>query len=66
MGAGWRTDPWRTTPSRVEGSISRLPGELANLPLQHPELITEGEHLGADLGVGAGADEHEIGMKRIR
>ncbi len=34
---------------------------LANLPLQHPELMPEGKHLGAELGVGAGADEHEIG-----
>ena len=34
---------------------------LANLPLQHPELMPEGKHLGAELGVGAGADEHEVG-----
>ena len=26
----------------------------------HPELMPEGKHLGAELGVGAGADEHEI------
>jgi len=38
----------------------RLPGRLADLPLQHAELMAEGEHLGAELGVGARADEHEV------
>ena len=28
-------------------AISRLPGGLANLPLQHPELMPEGAYLGA-------------------
>ena len=40
---------------------SPLAVRLADLPLKHPELMPEGKHLGAELGVGAGADEHEIG-----
>ena len=37
--------------------LSRLPGRLADIALEDAELVAEGKHLGAELGVGAGADE---------
>jgi len=37
-----------------------LPGELADSALEHAELMAEGEHLGAELRIGAGADKHEV------
>ena len=47
--AGWYT-----------AQVSRLPGGLADSALEHAELMAEGKHLGAELGIGAGADEHEV------
>ena len=41
--------------------ITRLPGGLAELALEDAELMAQGQHLGAKLGVGAGADQDEIG-----
>src|SRR5215467_14979321 len=46
-----------------ENAITRLPGGLAHLALQDTELVAQCKHLGAELGVGTGADEHEIGDK---
>ena len=40
--------------------ISRLPGRLADPALEGAELMAECKHLGAESGVGAGADQDEI------
>ena len=38
--------------------IPRLPCRLTRLALQHPELLTQRQHLGPELGIGLGADHN--------
>ena len=49
-----KTPSCAVTPARSTQSDSP---RVLDLPLQHGELMAEGEHLGAELGVGARADE---------
>ncbi len=44
-----------------EEAIARLPVWLAELALEDAELMPEGEHLSPEVGIGAGADEAEVG-----
>ena len=58
---GPQAGPWeQPAEAGQQDAITRLPGRLADLPLQRAELMPEGEDLGAELGVGAGADENEV------
>ena len=43
-----------------QNAITRLPGRLADLALRNTELMAESKHLCSELGVGAGADQHEV------
>ncbi len=44
-----------------QNPIARLPGWLSDLALQDTKLMAQSQHLGSELGVRAGADQHEVG-----
>jgi hypothetical protein len=43
-----------------EETIAGSPAGTGNLALEHAELVTEGEDLGAESGVGAAADDQDL------
>jgi hypothetical protein len=46
---------------REDQAIGGLPGRPASLTIEDSKLVSESEHLGAELSVGAEADKNEIG-----
>ena len=55
--AGSREQP---ADASEQDAITRLPGRLADLALKGADLMAEGKHPGAELGVGASADQDVI------
>jgi hypothetical protein len=49
-----------------QDAITRLPGRIADFALQDTELMAESKHLGAELDVGARADQDEVDPQRGR